>query len=887
MNSSDRFRFSPLSWFRSVVSKLLHPSRTADDLDEELSAHIQCRADDLERSGLSRAEAERRARIEFGGYQKFREESHKALGAHFLDTFLADLRFATRVLRKSPGFTFAAVATLALAIGANAVVFGVLDALILRPLRVPQPQSLWAIEHFDSIPNYRDLRDQNHTYQGLAAWKMVFTTFDTGSNPISTTGYAASGNYFDVIGIQPVLGRVFHASDERGPGSAPYVVLSWPCWHTRFHEDPSVLGRTVLLGRHPFTIIGVAPRGFAGTLLFGVPDFFMPIVNQEQVDGKNLLQARGTTEGVFEMLGRFKPGVTPTQAAADLNSIGATLEKTYPKEVPHRDYTPAHPGLFVFGGPTRAFLAGLMLLATLILIAACANLGSLFAARIADRFRELALRLALGSTRRRILRQLLTEAILIALAGGVLGMAGSLFLLERLSQWQPFPMAPVRLPVTPDARVCVVALLIAVASGLFFGLVPIRQVLRAHPYEVIKSGSTGSRGRSVTLRDILLVVQIAICAVLVTSSLVAVRGMVRALKGHFGFEQRNAVIVNVDLIAAGYNGDRLLDAQKQVLHSLEAIPGVQHVGLVTQYPPLVYAAATGSRVFNDDTRDLRSSNAAAVPYRYDVSPGYLAAAGTTLLAGRDFTWHDDQNAPHVALVNEELARKLFGSGSAALGRYFRLRDGTRVQVIGVFENGKYLSVTEAQEPAMFMPFLQSPVRVTTLIVRSARDPQQLFPALRNAVHNVDAGIPTDVDSWTNYLGLALFPSRVATVALGVLGMMGAMLSITGIFGMAAYSVSRRLRELGIRIALGAQRREVLNAALGRACRLLAVGSLAGLILGILASRVLASIVYQATSRDPLVLAGVVVAMALLGLIATWIPAQRALSLDPLVLLREE
>ena len=481
---------------------------------------------------------------------------------------------------------------------------------------------------------------------------------------------------------------------------------------------------------------------------------------------------------------------------------------------------------------------------------------------------------------------MLTEAILVSLAGGALGLAGSVFLLERLSQWQPFPMAPVRLPVTPDARVFLVAALLALLSGLAFGLVPLRQVLRAHPYEVIKTGSTGTRGRRVTLRDILLVVQIAICAVLVTSSLVAVRGLARALQGHFGFEQRNATIVNVDLIASGYSGDRLVDAQKRLIHALEAVPGVQHVGLVTQYPPLVYAAATSTHIFTEDARDLRSINAAAVPYRYDISPGYLAAAGTSLLAGRDFTWHDDRNAPRVALVNEALAQKLFGS-SAVVGRYYRLQDGTRIQIVGIFENGKYLSVTENQEPAMFLPFLQSPVRVTELIVRSSRDPQQLLPALRAAVHDVDSGLPVDIDSWSNYLGIALFPSRVATVALGVLGMMGAMLSVTGIFGMAAYSVSRRLRELGIRIALGAQRKEVLQAALGRALKLLALGSLAGLILGILASRVLASIVYQATSRDPIVLAGVVVAMALLGLIATWIPAQRALALDPLVLLRED
>jgi ABC-type antimicrobial peptide transport system permease subunit len=270
-----------------------------------------------------------------------------------------------------------------------------------------------------------------------------------------------------------------------------------------------------------------------------------------------------------------------------------------------------------------------------------------------------------------------------------------------------------------------------------------------------------------------------------------------------------------------------------------------------------------------------------------VSPGYLEAAGTALLVGRDFSWHDDENAPRVALVNRELARKLFGSAAGAVGRYYKLADGTRVQIVGVVEDGKYLSMTEDQESAMFLPFQQSPPKASDLIVRSNRDPKQTVTAIRTQLHQLDTGLPADIDTWNNFLGVALFPGRVATMALGVMGLMGGMLSITGIFGMAAYSVSKRLRELGIRIALGAQRTELLQAALGRALKLLTLGSAAGLVLGLLATRVLGSIVYGATPRDPVVLGGVVLAMALLGLLATWIPAQRALSLDPLILLREE
>lgn len=876
-----------LAWFRSVAVKFFHRSAIADDMDEELRSHIQHRADDLERSGLNRAEAERRARIEFGGYERYKEESHEALGGNLIETAVHDVRLSLRTLRKSPGFTFAAVATLALAIGANAVVFGIMDALVLRPVNVPQPKSLWAIEQFESYPNYVDLHDRNKSFAGLAAWKMVFTGMDTGNDPVSATGYATSGNYFDVLRLQPSLGRFFHSTDEQGPNSAPYIVLTWDYWHSRFHDDPGVVGRTVQLSKHPFTIIGVAPRDFRGTLLFGSPDFFMPIVNQEQVDGQDLLHARANVQGIFETLGRLNPGVTPAQATADLKSVASYLEKTYPKEAGHRDYTLAHPGLFVFGNPARAFLAGLMLLAGMILLAACANLGSLFGARTADRSREVALRLALGSSRRRILRQLLTEAVLLSLAGGAAGLIASIVLLRRLSLWQPFPAAPIRLPVAPDATVYWMALVLALVSALLFGIVPVRQVLRANPYEVVKAGSSTRVGRRITVRDVLLVVQIAICAVLVTSSLVAVRGLVRSLHGHFGFEPRNAMVVDVNLAQAGYTGDQALAMEKRIVQALQAIPGVQRAGLVTNYPPLIYAAALNTHVFRDEARDLRPGNAAAVPYRYDVSPGYLGAAGTILLAGRDFSWHDDQNAPRVALVNRDLAAQLFGKDRDFVGRYYKLQDGTRIQVVGVVENGKYFSMTEDQQPAMFLPFLQSPPRATDLIVRSSRDPKQLVAAIRSQLHQLDAGLLVNVDTWDNFLGVALFPARVATMALGILGLMGAMLSVTGVFGMAAYSISKRLRELGIRIALGAQRTELLRTALGRAVKLLALGSAAGLVLGLLATRVLASIVYGATPRDPLVLAGVVLAMTLLGLVATWIPAQRALTLDPLILLREE
>ena len=809
-----------------------------------------------------------------------------------MTTLLQDLRFALRQLRKSPGFTITAVLTLTLAIGANALVFGVLNALILRPLNVPQAESLFIIQHGSDVgahsyPDYLDLRRRNRSFDDIAAWAISQAGLDTGKDPSNVWEYETSGNYFDALRIQPYLGRFFHASDEHGPNSAPYVVLSYAYWHSHFHDDRGVVGRVVRLNKHPITILGVAPPGFQGTVMFFASDIFVPIVNHEQLSGEKVLDARAD-HWMFELVGRLKPGVTPAQATADLNSVDSYLKKSYPKEEGNGPYTLALPGLHgdYLGRPMRAFLTGLMLLSGLILLAACANLGSLFAARAADRSREVALRLALGSSRNRILRQLFTESVLLSLAGGVAGLTASILLLRQLSLWRPFQQFPLHMPVSPDAKVYLLALVLALVSGGLFGIVPVRQILRANPYEIVKAGSTGAFGRRITVRDVLLVVQIAICVVLVTSSMVAVRGLMRSMHSNFGFEPRNAMLADTDLKAAGYTGERVPAMQRRMIDAIQAIPGVDSVGSV-QYPPLEIPGSWQSPVYTDTTEDLSPSNAAADPSMYNVSPDYFRASGTSLLAGRAFSWHDDTNAPRVAVVNREFASKILGSVPDAVGRYFKLRDGTRVRVVGLVEDGKYVNLTEDQQPAMFFPLLQSPASWIWLVVRSNRDPQQLAAAMRSVLRDIDPGMVMAIRPWSTELGGTLFPSRMATVSLGVLGVMGAMLSITGIFGMAAYSVSKRLRELGIRVALGAQRKEVLQAALGRSLKLLAIGSAAGLVLGILASRVLAFIVYQATPRDPLVLAGVVLAMLLLGLVATWIPAQRALSVNPLNLLREE
>lgn len=804
---------------------------------------------------------------------------------------LSDIKYALRQLVKSPGFTITALLSLALGVGANAIVFSVLNAIVLKPVNVPKAESLYMVQRdkfpSQSYPDYLDLRDRNRTFESLAAYQIMGPVgVDTGANPTWAWPYMASGNYFDTLAIQPHLGRFFHQADIKGYDSAPYVVLSYAWWHSYFHGDPGVVGRTVSLNKHPFTIIGVAPQGFRGSELFFAPAMWIPMVQLPTLQGSNSMQYRGNHSPMI--IGHLRPGVTPAQATSDLNTIGSWLAKTYPGDDEGIDFTLARPGLVgdMLGGPARAFMAGLMLLAGLILLAACANLGSLFAARAADRAKEVALRLALGSRRVLILRQLLTEAVLVSLAGGALGLAGGVVILHGLSAWQPIPDVPINVPVNPDVRTYVVALLLALLSGLLFGLVPVRQIMRSDPWQMIRSGMSNTTGmRRFSMRDVLLVLQIAICAVLVTSSLVAVRGLVRSLQNSFGFTPHGALLLSSDLRMAGYNKDDIPRMQRRMLDAVAVIPGVTSVGYINQTP--LGLGGSDSYVYTDTTTDFRPTNYAADAMNYRVSPGYLQAAGTRLLAGRDFTPQDDAKSPKVSVINRTFAIKVFGSVQKAIGGHYKFWGQERSQVIGVVEDGKYRSLTEEQQPAMFFNYQQYPDSQTVLIVRSSRSPQEIAQTLDSTVHGLDAGLPITIGTWDQQMNSALFAARVATVALGVLGMLGAMLAATGIFGMASYTVSKRLRELGIRVALGASQKQILHTSLGRAFRLLIFGSIGGIALGLLGARVLSFIVYQATPKDPFVLGGVTLTMLVLGLLAAWIPARRALAVDPIILLRDE
>jgi predicted permease len=829
------------------------------------------------------------------GIQKvnaMRKDSHAETSLPFLEILLLDVRYALRLLTKSPAFTAVAVLTLMLGIGANVVVFGVLNAVLLRPLAVSDPPSLYQLRHQQwmsfrslthSYPAFEDLRQRNTAFSGMAAVNAYARAELSYRGKVvrESAGDWVTGNYFDLLGVQPQLGRFFHPVDEHGPDSAPYLVLSDALWRTAFHADPAIVGATVELDQHPFTVVGVATAHFHGTERFVWPDYWVPMVNEGQVEsGSDYLTSR--TSITVTVIGRIKPGIMPQQATENLNEIAAELAKEYPQTDDGQPLRLIHPGLFGDEGDViRKCLWSVTILALLVLVAACANLASLFAARTADRSHELALRVALGSSGRRLVRQLLTEAVVLSMLGGAAGLASAYLLLGVLDRWQsPYG----HLEISVDVRVYLAALAFTLASALFFGLAPARQAWHSSPLQAIKNGPMESLPlRRFALRDLLLGLQITICTLLVTASLVAVRGMVAELRAPLGIKPQGAMLVDLDLYRDVQPGDAAIQKQREILDAVRSIPGVTAAGIVSRTP--MTGGMRGVPIFRPGTTDFTLNNSVLAPYVFPLSPGYLEAAGTRLLSGRDVAWQDTAKTPYVAIVNQTFARKMWGQ-TPAVGQHFILR-GHLTEVAGVAEDGKYHDLQESPQPVAYPPFSQSESNEAVFVVRSPRRPNEMAAALQHTLSTIEPNVPISVRSWPDALADEFFSARAATVGLGIMGVLAAMLAVTGIFGMAAYSVSRRMKELGIRMALGARKIQVMRAAVGRPMVVLGVGSVMGLLSGLFASRLLGQIVYQANPRDPVVVGGTVVTMVLLGIAASAIPARRALAADPSRLMREE
>ncbi len=587
------------------------------------------------------------------------------------------------------------------------------------------------------------------------------------------------------------------------------------------------------------------------------------------------------------VIGRVRPGVAPAQAEANLNVIAVALAKEHPLQNEGLKIRLTRPG-FVgdsIGAPVAAFTGGVMVLAGLVLFAACANLAGLLAARATDRQRELAIRLSMGAGRARIVRQLLTEALLLSSLGGAAGCALAIGLLRVLSQWHAPLDFPVQFAVAADARVFLFALAASLATGLLFGLGPARLVWRMDPNTVWKGALPGGIGwRRRALRDLLLALQVALCCVLVSASFVSIRGLSRAVSTPMGFDPKGVAVAGFDLGLARYTQADGRRFQRRALDSLTQIPGVSFAAYANSLSLSIDQSST--TVYPEQATDFRLSKGKGAA-DYQVSPGYFQTMGTRLMRGRDFTWHDDVDSPAVAVINETLARQLHGTPNAVGWRFRYGRNQPPVEVIGIVEDGKYVSLTETPRAALFRPATQPYNATTVLLVRSAASESEIAGRIRQAISTIDPDLPVyGAGSAQQMLGFAFFPARAATIALSAFGFLAVMLAVTGVYGVAAYSVSRRVREIGIRVAVGAQPRHVLQSVLGRVMALLAVGTCIGLSLGFLTAKFLSAIVYQASSTEPAVFVLVILAMGVIGFCAACVPASRALRLDPARALRD-
>lgn len=811
-----------------------------------------------------------------------------------MDRFFQDLIVSFRRLRSSPGFTAAAIVTLALGIGANTTIFSLVNAVVFRPFGVERQNELvffnmkTAKAEYPAVsyPDYKDYRDRNNVLTGLAMYRIAPMNLSRGAGENSRAwGYLVSGNYFNLLGVNAIRGRVLRPEDDVNRGGHPVAVISYPCWQKRFASDPNIAGKKVKLNGLDFTILGVAPPDFTGTELIYTPEIWVPIAMVKEIEGGSWIDERRNANGF--VIGRLKPGISSKSAEAAINSIAAQLGKEHPDADAGISIVLSPPGMAgtMLRGGITAFSAVLMVVAGMVLLIACVNLASLLLARAADRRKDTAIRLALGASRSQLIRQLLTESLVLSVLGGMAGIALAYWLTELVNVWTP----PIDVPVIPhvvmDMRVLIFAGAVSLLTGLFFGLAPAIQSTRASLAGAIKNDAPAEKLRRFTLRDILVTTQVALSVVLLIGSVLVVRSLQHALSLHLGFEPRHAAALSYDLGLQGYDEERGRDFERRLLEKVRSMPGIKAAGLIDGLP--LTLNISNSAIYLEGKPEPRPGDV-PLANMYEITPGYLRAMGTRLIAGRDLDDRDNKDAPRVVLVNEAFARQLL-PGEDPIGKRFRhAKTGKWIQIVGVVEDGKYRTLGETPSPTVFRDLDQNWQGGQTLVARAPLDEAETVRALRRAVLELDPSLTIyDAGSMTSELALALFPAKLVAVVLGSFGFLAVVLAATGVYGIVAYAVSRRTREIGIRMALGADPIQVLRVVLMRTGVLLAIGSAAGFALAFATGRFFGQILYGVSAHDPLTYLSALGLMALVALAACCAPALRAIKIDPLTALRTE
>ena len=910
-------------WLRQSFHRFVaffHRAPLDREIEAEISAHLELAIEENLQRGLLPAEARRQALVRFGGQEQAKENHREARGLPVLETLLQDLRFAFRMLRKSPGFTAVAVLTLALGIGANTAIFSLTDQILLRELPVPYPEQLvllrspgpnhghtWGdvdqgAQSF-SYPMYKDLRERSTVFSGLLACREATVNVSGHGETQTARANLVSGNFFETLEVPPAVGRLFTPGDETAPGANSVAVLSYGYWTRQFGADASILNNSLTVNGVPLTVVGVTRKGFFGVQIGSTPDIFIPITMKEQMAPNMLQKLADRTDHWLPVMGRLKPGITLARAEATLQPIyqpilesDAKLLKLSGDEL--RRFI-SKPLLLMSGGHGRLVLQEgaqepllvLMSMVGLVLLIACANLAGLLVARGEARQREIGVRLAMGARRALLIRQLLTESLLIAIAGGAAGIALARWCLNAIMAAIPPDQGMLGFVRSVDFRVLWFAVALTLATSVLFGLAPAMRATRLDLQSTLKDqGSNFSAGGSnLSLRKVLIVSQVALTAVLLAGAGLFARTLVNLEHANLGVNTSQVLQFSVAPHLNGNTPAQTLAFADRARNEIAALPGVRSVSISTTP---IFANDDSSSNFTPEGYTPHPGDNTDALYNY-IGPYYFSTMGIPLIAGREFTEADTAASPKVCIINEKLARRSF-AGRNPIGLHMTRGSGNAntnppMKVIGVVANSKWDDTRSDIVPFLYMPYSQDKnLGQLALYIRTERDPATIATALRSLIQRLDSNLPVNnMRTLEEQVSNSMLNDRLVTGLSVSLALLAALLAALGLYGVLAYVVARRTREIGIRIALGGERADILRLIVGQGVRLTLGGAAIGLVAALVATRWVASLLYGVTAHDPLTFVGVVTLLAVVSGAACYLPARRALRVDPMVALRYE
>ncbi len=864
---------------------------TERELNDEIETHMRLLAERYVRQGMSEAEAAQAARRQFGNVTLLKEVNREMRGIRFIETIFQDVRYVLWMLRRNPGFTCVAVLTLALGVGANTAIFSLVNAALIRPLPVVrEPNQLVEVFTRDattSYPDYVDYRNQNQVLSGLFAHAPVQLILNTDGSSEMILGELVTGNYFQVLGVNAAIGRTLLPEDDQTPGGSPVAVINYDLWQNRFGSDPNITGRSISLNGRSFNIVGVAPKGFVGINLGFTRQLWVPMMMQEQaLPGSKVLEHRGANW--LRVTGRLKPGTTLEQAQSNLAFLANQLTQAYPKTNKGKVVTLAPSDSAGIPPASRAaFLKSVRIamgVVALVLLIACANVASLLLSRSIARRKEIAIRSAMGAGSARLVRQLLTESIMISLIGGSLGLLLALWLSKILLTF-PLPyFNPNTFDVGLDWRVFTFSLVISIVSGIIFGLAPALQFMHPDVVTALKDDVQIRHIGKYRLNTLIVAFQIALSLVLLIAAGLFVRSFRHAQAIILGFDTEKVTVIPLELRLNGYAPDEGKLLYRRMVERLESLPGVESLSLASIVP--LSGSGSQSGILVPGVTPPQGKDYFTIE-NVIVGPKYFQTMGIPLLKGRDFTLQDVQDTPLVVIINQAMARS-FWPHEDPIGKEFTTIRGTRYRIVGLASDSKYRYLWTDPQPLYYVPFLQLYSSRMNFLVRTSGDPRHTLTVLAREVHEFDKNVPlAKATELKEEIAKLLEPQRTAAIFSTGFSLLALLLAILGLYGVMSYSVNQREREIGIRMALGANKREVISLIIKRGMGTVLIGITLGVVAALLMTRFLKTLLYDISVTDPVTFVVSSVGLIVVALFASYIPARRAAKVDPIATLRRE